>query len=202
MTSIRRRSHSASSSLDVSSSLSTKRAYPNHFSPESSPQKFGESWRQGKRRRRESSVSNQPRSAHAYTLNSMQPHPKDSSRNSLTHKPSLATTSAEFHLFRDYERNIDRRHSACNFSSSFDFTLPLPSSEPASQGLQSEAFVALSKSITENGEGRLATCWLIFETSCMQVLSGVCVTMNSLDPEQRHSRKLRTRKREGRKGLI
>ncbi len=151
MTSIRRRSHSASSSLDVSSSLSTKRAYPNHFSPESSPQKLGESWRQGKRRRRGSSVSNEPRSAHGHTLNPTQPH---SNRNSPTHKPSLATTSAEFHLFRDYERNMDRRHSACNFSSSFDFTLPLPRSEPASQ---SEAFVALSKSITENGEGRLAT---------------------------------------------
>lgn len=120
MASRHRRSHSASSSLDLSNSWhsSTKRAYSNH----TTDSKWDEPWREGKRRRRR------------------EPSPQ---RNFIGPAAELGTTCGEFQL--------DRRRQLC--PTSFSFTVPLQSNDANLQKLRAEAFWALHKTVTENGEG-------------------------------------------------
>ncbi|KAJ7597171.1 hypothetical protein C8J56DRAFT_1159130 [Mycena floridula] len=154
----RRRSHSATSSLDVVSNswrASTKRAHHHSAgsaSPDhpNTPQKWGiDSWR-GKRRRRE--LSSPSNSGQDDIVICDLPH---SARSSLpTPTPSFAATSAEFHLFPKNEFSTNRRRSTHHSpASSLDFSTSSESTEMESQQLRSDAFWKLHKSVADDGEG-------------------------------------------------
>ncbi|KAG7450370.1 uncharacterized protein BT62DRAFT_508222 [Guyanagaster necrorhizus] len=150
----RRRSQSASTAAplslrcfaDDSWRSATKRSRPHHpcssVSPDfNSPCKSNVEDPRNKRRRRDFSPSSDSMDETVF------------SHSLHTTRPTFATTSAEFHLFPDRERNRIRRASR-NPSSQPDLS---PDQEPTSQAdltsLHAAAFWELHRSVADNGEG-------------------------------------------------
>ncbi|KAK0208613.1 hypothetical protein DFS33DRAFT_1304581 [Desarmillaria ectypa] len=152
----RRRSQSASTAsspshrcfTDDSWRSATKRTQPHHpcgpVSPDfNSPYKWNVEDPRNKRRRRDYSPSSDSMDETVF-LHS--PH---------TTRPTFASTSAEFHLFPNRERNNNRiRRASHNPSSQPDFS---SSQELTSQAdmmsLRAAAFWELHRSVADNGEG-------------------------------------------------
>lgn len=152
----RRRSQSASTAsspshrhfADDSWRSATKRSQPHHpcnsVSPDlHSPYRWNVEDPRSKRRRRDYSPSSDSMDE---TVFSHSPH---------TTRPTFATTSAEFHLFPNRERNNNRiRRASHNPSTQPDFS---PSQDLTNQadltGLRAAAFWELHRSVADNGEG-------------------------------------------------
>lgn len=152
----RRRSQSASTAsspshrhfTDDSWRSATKRSQPYHpcstvSSDLHSPYRWNVQDPRSKRRRRDYSPSSDSMDE---TVFSHSPH---------TTRPTFATTSAEFHLFPNRERNNNRiRRASHNPSSQPDFS---PSQDLTSQAgltsLRAAAFWELHRSVADNGEG-------------------------------------------------
>ncbi|KAK0505822.1 hypothetical protein EDD18DRAFT_1120808 [Armillaria luteobubalina] len=164
----RRRSQSASTAsspshrhfADDSWRSATKRSQPHHpcnsVSPDlHSPYRWNVEDPRSKRRRRDYSPSSDSMDE---TVFSHSPH---------TTRPTFATTSAEFHLFPNRERNNNRiRRASHNPSSQPDFS---PSQDLTNQadltGLRAAAFWELHRSVADNGEGFLLRPTVLMRTT-------------------------------------
>ncbi|KAF8213281.1 hypothetical protein K438DRAFT_1803715 [Mycena galopus ATCC 62051] len=154
-----RRAHSANASPIPRRSpgdswrAATKRAHPQPFgsaSPDlSSPQKWDvDSWRRGKRRRR--NVSSE---SDSMDVDFRRPS-FHSSPIPAPPIPAFAATSAEFCLFPKNNRTADRKRRATHHAEpSLDLDFNTDAQTADLTRLRSDAFWQLQRSVEENGEG-------------------------------------------------